>query len=127
MNEIPKEEIKIKQKTNQVNKMKFVTKDSAILLKTDGTIQKYISIFYNDDALKSLFHTNFFWTVYKGNKNLKELIAPSSYPRQIKTGGSDISNWNNWDICKNYINRDNILACRVNGLSYFMRGQLNCD
>lgn len=60
MNEIPKEEIKIKQKTNQVNKMKFVTKDSAILLKTDGTIQKYISIFYNDDALKSLFHTNFF-------------------------------------------------------------------
>ena len=38
------------------------------------------SIVHSDDALKTLFPKYFFSTIYKRNKNLKELIAPSIYP-----------------------------------------------
>ena len=46
---------KSKQKTNQVNKIKFVTKYNLRLPKIDGIIKKHISILHNDDALKRLF------------------------------------------------------------------------
>ena len=66
-------------------------------------IKKYISILHSDDALKTLFVIDFFCTIYKRNKNLKELIAPSTYPKKINTGTSSITSWSNCDICKNYI------------------------
>ena len=80
-----------KPKTNQVSKIKFVTKYKALLPKIDGIIKKYISILHNNHALKTLFTTDFFCTIYKRNKNLKELIAPSTYPKKINTGTSSIT------------------------------------
>ena len=54
------------------------------LPKIDGIIKKHISILHSDDALKTVFPKDFFSTVYKRNKNLKELIAPSIYPKKNK-------------------------------------------
>ena len=39
---------------------------------------------HSDDALKIVFSKDFFSTIYKRNKNLKELIAPSIYPKKNK-------------------------------------------
>lgn len=75
-----------KIRTNQVNKIKYITKDNPIILKTDGIIKQHISKFHTNNALKSLSPTTFFWTVYKRNRNLKQMIASSSYPKKIKNG-----------------------------------------
>ena len=53
-----------------------------MLPKIDRIIKKDISIQQNDDALKTLFSKDCFSTIYKRNKNLKELIAPSIYPKK---------------------------------------------
>ena len=75
---------KSKPKTNQVSKTKFVTKYNPRLPKIDGIIKKHISILHNDDALKTVFPKDCFSTIYKRNKNLKELIVPSVYPKKNK-------------------------------------------
>ena len=118
---------KSKPKTNQVNKIKFVTKYNSRLPKIEGIIKKHISILHNDDALKTVFPKGCFSTIYKRNKNLKELIAPSVYPKKINTRIGSITSCNNCDICNNYIVSDNTFICTVTGKSYFIRGQLNCE
>ena len=118
---------KSKPKTNQLNKIKFVTKYNPRLPKIDVIIRKHISILHNDDALKTVFPKGCFSTIFKRNKNLKELIAPSVYPKKINTRISSITSFNNCNICKNYMVFDNTFICTVTGKSYFIRGQLNCE
>ena len=68
---------KSKPKANHASKIKFVAKCSPILPKVDGIIKKKVPVLHSDDALQTLFPKNCFSTIYKRNKNLKELIAPS--------------------------------------------------
>ena len=118
---------KSKPKTNQASKIKFVTKYNPKLPKIDGIIKKHISVLHSDDALKTLFPKDCFSIIYKRNKNLKDLTAPSIYPKKTNTRTSSITNCNNCDICKNYMILDNTFTCTVTGKSYFIRVQLNCE
>ena len=43
-----------------------------MLPKLDGIIKKHISLLHSDDALKILFLSDLFYTIYKRNKNLKK-------------------------------------------------------
>ena len=104
-----------------------MTKYNPRLPKIDGIIKKHISILHNDDALKTVFPKGCFSTIYKRSENLKELIAPSVYPKKINTRISSITSCNNCDICKNYMVFDNTFICAVTGKSYFIRDQLNCE
>ena len=90
---------KSKPKTNQVSKTKFV---KPMLPKIDGIIKKHILILHSDDALKTVFPKDCFSTIYKRNKNLKELTALSIYPKKVNTRTSSITSCNNCNICKNY-------------------------
>ena len=128
ISKISREDVrKNKPKSNQVNKIKFVTKYKPRLPKIDGIIKKHISVLHNDDALRTVFPKGCFSIIYKKNKNLKELIAPSIYPKKINTRISSITSCNNCDICKNYMVFDNTFICTVTGKSCFMRGQINCE
>ena len=98
-----------------------------MLPKIAGTIKKHIAILHSDDALKTLFPKDCFSTIYKRNKNLKELVAPSIYPKKINTWTSRIKSCTNCDISKNYAIFGNTFICTVTGNSYFIRGQLNCE
>ena len=62
-----------------------MTKYNPRLPKINVIIKKHISILHSDDALKTFFPADFFSTIYKRNKNLKELIAPSVYPGKLNT------------------------------------------
>ena len=55
-----------------------------MLPKINGILKKPISILPSEDALKTLFPKDCFSTIYKSNKNLKELIATSIYPKKNK-------------------------------------------
>ena len=116
-----------KPKTNQISRIKFVTKYNPMLHKIDGIIKKHISILHSDDALKTVFLKDCFCAIYKRNKNLKELIAPSVYHKNINTRISSITSCNNSDICKNYMIFDNTFICTVTSKSYFIRCQLSCE
>ena len=60
---------KSKSKTNQVSKIKIVTNYNRMLPKIDGIIKKKKKKF------------QLYTVIYKRNKNLKELIASSIYPK----------------------------------------------
>ena len=124
--QISREDARSKPKTNQVSKIKFVTKYNPMLPKVDGIITKDISIQHSHNTLKTLFPKDCFSNIYKRNKSLKELIVPSIYSNKINTKTSCITSCNNCDICKNYMVFDKTFNCTVTGKSYFRRGQLNC-
>ena len=46
-----------------------------MLPKIEGIIKKHISILHSDNAFKTLLPKDCFSTIYKRNKNLKEMIA----------------------------------------------------
>ena len=54
---------KSKPKTNQVNKIKFVTKYNPRLPKIDGIIKKHISVLHSDYALKTVIPKDCFSTI----------------------------------------------------------------
>ena len=85
-----------------------------MLPKINGILKKPISILPSEDALKTLFPKDCFSTIYKSNKNLKELIATSIYPKKINTRTSSITSC---DICKNYMTFDNTFIFNVTGKS----------
>ena len=66
---------KSKPKTNQVSKIKFVTKCNPGLPKVDGIIKKHNTILLNDDALKTLFPKDCFNNIYKRNNWLHHLFT----------------------------------------------------
>ena len=47
----------------------------------EGLIRKHIHYLHSDEALKKAFSNNKFSVIYKRNKNLKEMVAPSLYPK----------------------------------------------
>ena len=50
------------------------------LLKIDGIIRKHLCLLHSDDSHKQLFPANIFSTIFKRNKNLKEILVQSKYP-----------------------------------------------
>ena len=67
-------------KNNQVRKTKFLPTYNPSFSEIDGIIRKQLSLLHSDDSLNQLFPANIFSTIFKDNKNLKELLAPSKYP-----------------------------------------------
>ena len=55
-----------------------------MLPQIDDIIKKGISILHSNDELKTLFPKDCFSTIYKRNKNLKELIAQAIYHKKTK-------------------------------------------
>ena len=86
-----------------------------MLPQIDDIIKKDISILHSNDELKTLFPKDCFSTIYKRNKNLKELIALAIYHEKLNTRTSSITSCNNCDVFKNYMIFDNTSICAVTG------------
>ena len=114
-------------KTNQVSKIKFLTTYNPSLPKIDGIIRKHLSLLHSDDSLKQLFPANIFSTIFKRNKNLKEILAPSKYPDPKNSRQNCITSCYKCDICKNYMVFDRTFKCTVTGKVYYIKGEMNCE
>ena len=90
-------------KNNQVSKIKILTTYNPSLPKIDGTIRKHLLLLHSDDSLKKLFPPNILNTIFKRNKNLKEILAPSKYLNPKNSRQNSITSCNKCDICKNYM------------------------
>ena len=65
-------------KNNQVSKIKLLTTYNPSLPKIDGIIRKHLPLLHSDDGLlKKLSPANTFSTIFKRNKNLKEILSQS--------------------------------------------------
>ena len=114
-----------KVKSNQVRKLNFFTTYNPSLPNMDTLVKKYLPLLHSDKNLKELFPASAFNTIYRRNKNLKELLSPSLYPNRKSTKSNSIISCNSCDICKNYMVFENMFTCTVTGKKYFVKGELH--
>ena len=67
-------------KRKEGSKVKLITTFNPALPSIKGLIRKHIHYLHSDEVLKNAFPNNKFSVIYKRNKNLKEMVAPSLYP-----------------------------------------------
>ena len=93
----------------------------------DTRVKKYLPVLHSDKNLKERFPASAFNTIYRRNKNLKELLSPSLYPNRKSNKSNSIISFNSCDICKNYMVFENMITCAVTGNKYFGKGELDCN
>ena len=76
---------KSRSKVLGTDSVKFVTSYNPILQKINSLINKDLSILHADLDLKEIFPRKSITTVYRRQKNLKEMLAPSSYPKSVNS------------------------------------------
>ena len=69
----------------------------------DTLVMKNLPLLHSDRKLKELFPASAFNTIYRCNKNIKELLSPSRYPNRKTTKSNSIISCNSCNICKNYM------------------------
>ena len=72
--------IQAKRKTKSGKKNQFFTSYNLNLPCMNTFIKKHLPLLHSDDNLKTSFPTETFNVVYRRNKSLKELLAPSLFP-----------------------------------------------
>ena len=85
-----------------MSKVKFITLSNLALPSIEGLIRKHIHSLHSDEVLKITFPNNTFSVIYKRNKNLKEILSPSSYQKPSIKGNGTIVSCNKCDILKNF-------------------------
>ena len=110
------------------NKVMFITTYNPCLPDIKGLIKKHLPILHNDDNMKDSFPENSLCTVYKRNRNLKEILSPSLYTKKFNEKKlSTITSCKKCDICKNFLICSDYFICKATKKKYFIRGELNCN
>ena len=77
--------------------------------------------------LKKFFLENLSLQFIEDKKNLKEMLAPSSYLRSVNSQVNIITPCNSCDICKHYLVAERKFTSKVTGKTYFIKGDLSCN
>ena len=91
----------------------------------EGLIRKHIHYLHSHEIFKKAFPNNQFLVIYKRNKNLKEMVAPSFYHKSSIKGDSTIVSLEKCDICKIFLIGDNKFRWPVTGKTYFSKVSCN--
>ena len=76
-----------RQKQNRkgkVSNIKFITTYNPALPNINKIIKNNLSILYTDEKMKGIFQPNTIKTLYRREKNLKEILSPSLFPSKAK-------------------------------------------
>ena len=68
-------------KRKELSKVNFITNFNPALPIIEGLIKKHIQYLHSNAILKNVFPNKKFSVIYKRNKHLKEMVAPSLYPK----------------------------------------------
>ena len=93
----------------------------------NSLINNYVPILHEDLSIKEIFPRKSITTVYRRQKNLKEMLAPSSYPKSVNWQVNIITPCNSCDICKHYLVAEKKFTSNVTGKTYFIKGDLSCN
>ena len=106
-----------------MSKVKFITTFNLALTSIEGLIKKHIHYLHTHKVLKKVFTNKMFSVIYKRNRNLKEMVAPSLYPKPSIKSNRTIVSCNKYDICKNFLITDSKFRCGVT----LIPCNLSCD
>ena len=93
------------------------------------SIYKHLPALHSDIDLKNIFPESSISTVFKRNRNLKEILSPSLYTKNRNEKKSYVTkNCGKCDICRNYLISDNSFTCKINNKKYYINNDLdhNC-
>ena len=94
-------------KQDKVSDLKFITTYNPALPNIHNIIQNNLSLLHTDENMKKIFTFKSIKTLYRREKNLKEILSPSLLPAKPKNNESCIKSCKKCDICKNYLITDN--------------------
>ena len=60
-------------------------------------------------------------------KNLKEMLAPSSYPKSVNSQVNIVTPCNSCYICKHYLVTKMKFASKITDKTYFIKGDFSCN
>ena len=89
--------------SSQECKVKFITTFNPAIPSIEGLIKKHIHYLHSDWVLQKVISNKKFSVIYKRNKNLKEMVAPSLYPKPSIKSNRTIVSCNKCDICRNFL------------------------
>ena len=114
-------------KQDKVSHLKFIASYNPALPNIQNIIQNNLSILHTDENMKKIFPSKSIKTLYRREKNLKEILSPSLFPAKPKNSESCITSSKKCDICKNYLITDNKFKREITGRFYNVRGNLCCN
>ena len=114
-------------KQDKVSDLKLITTYNPALPNIHNIIQNNLSILHTDENMKKIFPSKSIKTLYRREKNLKEILPPSLFSAKPKNSESCITSCKKCDICKNYLLTDNKFKCKDTGRFYNVRGNLSCN
>ena len=104
-------------KQDKVSGLKFITTYNPALLNIRNIIQNNLSILHTDENMKKIFPSKSIKTLYRREKNLKEILSPSLFSAKPKNSESCIISCKKCDICKNCLITDIKFKSNVTGIS----------
>ena len=99
-----------------------------MLLNMRSLIKKHLLVVDSDSDLKNIFPENAICTVFKRNRNLKEILSPSLYTKNKNEKKSHvIKNCGTCDICKNYLISGNTFTRKVTNNKNYINNDFDCN
>ena len=115
-------------KTTFYTSCNLITQYNLLLPNLKTIIRKHLPILYSNQQMLNIFLHNTISVTYKRNKNLREIISPSLFPRTAKQNECYIKECNKkCDICKNFLVVSPDFTCFTNKREYKIKGILKCD
>ena len=102
-------------KRKEVSKVKFITTFHPALPSIEGLFRKHFHCLNLDEFFKKVFRNNNFSVIYKRNRNLMEMVAPSLCSKPSIKSNHTIVSCNKRDICKNVFITYSKFRCTITG------------
>ena len=80
---------------------------------------------HRDLDLKEIFPRQSITTVYRRQKNLREMLAPSSYPKSVNSQVNIMMPSNSCDVCKHYLVAKVKFTSKVKSKTHFIKRDLS--
>ena len=105
-----------------------ITQYNPLLPNLKTIIRNHLPILYSNKQMLDIFPHNTVGAKYKRNKNLRETLSPSLFPRTTKQNECFIKERSEkCDICKNFLVVSPDFSCFSTMWKYKIKGILKCD
>ena len=124
---ILRKEAKRTKKNNFSASCNLIIQYNLLLSNVKTIIKKHLPVLHSNQEMLH-FPENTVNITYRINKNLKEIILPSLFPRTVKENICSIEKYNRrCDICKNFFVLSTEFTCDATKRKYKIRGFLICN
>ena len=115
-------------KTTFSTSCNLITQYNPLLPNLKIIIRNHLPILYSNQQMLDIFPQNTISVTYKRNKNLREILSPSLFPRTTKHNKCSIKECNRkCDTCKNFLVVSPDFTCFATKRKYKIKGILKCD